>query len=283
VLRLWHLTSLDAPTVAVVWSCGFAWAAGIPLPVWAPVLLALVAWSVYIGDRLLDAQAGLRTPPLHHLRERHYFHWRHRLMLVSAALCAAGASAWMIFTLLPAGARVPDSAIGAATLAYFSGVHAQRRLPRVATRFLRPLFSKEFLVGVLFTMGCLLPVWSQSVLRAGHAAWRVLLLPGLFFMGLAWLNCHAIESWESADYEAGSERVARTACGVGLAGVVLAGILVFRMPHAAALIATGAMSAWLLAGLDLNRQRITPLALRASADLVLLAPLLLIPIGLVWQ
>ena len=187
----------------------------------------------------------------------------------------------MIFTLLPAGARAPDSAIGAATLAYFSGVHARRQLPRFAKRFLRPLFSKEFLVGVLFTVGCLLPVWSQSVHWAGQAAGRVLLLPGLFFMALAWLNCHAIERWESDGYA--SRGVAQISCGVGLGGMVLAGLLLFRMPHAAALVATGALSAWLLAGLDVSRPRITPLALRASADLVLLAPVLLIPMGLLRQ
>lgn len=56
LLRYWHLSSLDAPTVAVVWSLGFAWAAGVRLPVWIPILLALVAWAVYIGDRLLDAR-----------------------------------------------------------------------------------------------------------------------------------------------------------------------------------------------------------------------------------
>ena len=61
-LRFWHLASLDAPTVALVWSLGFAWAAGVGLPVWAPLLLALVAWAVYVGDRLLDARAGFRRP-----------------------------------------------------------------------------------------------------------------------------------------------------------------------------------------------------------------------------
>ena len=40
-LRLWHLASLDAPTVAAVWGLAFAWAAHIALPRWIPALLAL--------------------------------------------------------------------------------------------------------------------------------------------------------------------------------------------------------------------------------------------------
>jgi hypothetical protein len=44
LLRLWHLSSLDAPTVAAVWSLGFAKAAGVRLPEWGPVLLILVTW-----------------------------------------------------------------------------------------------------------------------------------------------------------------------------------------------------------------------------------------------
>lgn len=59
-VKLWHLSSLDAPTVAVVWSLGFGWAAGVRLPFWVPVLIALGTWAVYIGDRLLDARSALR-------------------------------------------------------------------------------------------------------------------------------------------------------------------------------------------------------------------------------
>ena len=65
----------------VVWSLAFASVAKIYLPVWVPVLLALATWSIYIGDRLLDARRALRTGALHSLRERHFFHWRHRRLL----------------------------------------------------------------------------------------------------------------------------------------------------------------------------------------------------------
>ena len=74
VLRLWHLTSLDAPTVAVVWTLAFARATGVQLPTWVPLLIALGTWTVYVGDRLLDARSGLRSCSFNRLRERHFFH-----------------------------------------------------------------------------------------------------------------------------------------------------------------------------------------------------------------
>jgi hypothetical protein len=279
-IRVWHLASLDAPTVAVVWASGFAWAARIRLPAWAPILLALVAWAVYIGDRLLDARAGLRTPPLHHLRDRHHFHWRHRRILIPLSLAAALASAWIVLERLPAGARAPDSLVGAATLAYFSGIHSRRKLPPALGRFLSPLFSREFLVGSLFTAGCMLPVWSQSSLAAQLASpHRLLLLLALFFSALAWLNCRAIGHWESSGYGPTSGRISFAGGVVGITGLLLAVILASLEPRAAALLAAGALSALLLALLDLKRDRIEPLALRSAADLVLLTPLLLIPLG----
>src|ERR1035441_1521773 len=74
LLRLWHLGSLDAPTVAVTWSLAFAWAARVQLPAWVPILLALGTWAVYIGDRLLDARTAMRSGNLHRLRDRHFFY-----------------------------------------------------------------------------------------------------------------------------------------------------------------------------------------------------------------
>ena len=77
-LRLWHLLSLDAPTVAVLWSLGFAKVAGVRLPGWVPVLLALMTWCVYISDRLLDARSAVHERQIRRLRQRHRFHWQYR-------------------------------------------------------------------------------------------------------------------------------------------------------------------------------------------------------------
>jgi hypothetical protein len=70
-------------------------------------------------------------------------------------------------------------------------------------------------------------------------------------------------------------------CVLALAGLLLACILSHPQPRSAALAAAGAISALLLAALDGFRNRLTPLALRAAADLVLLTPLfLLTPLAL---
>ena len=152
-IRFWHLASLDAPTVALVWSLAFAWAAHIVLPLWVPALLVLAVWSVYVTDRLLDARAGLRDATLHRLRDRHLFHWRHRRVLVPLAAASAAMAAWIVFNLMPPIARERNSVLAAASLIYFTRVHTGREIfPRMSK-----LLSKELLVGLLFTAGCALP------------------------------------------------------------------------------------------------------------------------------
>ena len=266
-VRLWHLASLDAPTVAVVWSLGFAWAAGIRLPLWVPVLLALVAWAVYIGDRLLDARAGLRSDVPHQLRDRHLFHWRHRRSLVPLAAAAACAAAWIVLALMPTGVRERDSLLAAAALAYFTRVHSSRNQPLLRS----PLLTKELLVGLLFTTGCVLPAWYRT-----HAA-GPLAAPAVFFALLAWLNCHSIDRWESCASRNRTSQILALPTLLAFAGLLLAAVLAAFQPRSAALVAAGAASALLLALLDRLRNRLSPVALRAAADLVLLTPLLLTP------
>ena len=275
-LRLWHLASLDAPTVAVAWALGFAWAADVLLPVWIPVLLALTAWAAYIADRLLDAHFSLRVGEAHRLRLRHHFHWRHRRILIPLAFAATIGAAWIVLTLMPAAARERNSVLAAAALAYFTRVHSRSR-PVFQPSTLSPLGFplKELLVGLLFTTACVLPAWSRS--HAALAPWP-LFATAAFFVLLAWLNCHAIEQWESAPAFAGRPRVFQLGTLLALLGFSLAAILFPILPRPAVLVAAGAASAFLLALLGRNRNRLTPLALRAAADLVLLTPVLLVPL-----
>jgi hypothetical protein len=298
-LALWHLASLDAPTVAVIWSLAFAWAARVVLPAWAPALLALAAWAVYIGDRLLDARAALRTGQLHRLRERHFFHHRHRRVFLVLAVVAACAAASIVLLLMPAGARERNSLLAAAAAVYFSCVHSRRRLrwrlTRVRfsglSRLLSALLSKELLVGLLFTAGCVLPTLSRMAPAPDLPGWP-LGAAAAYFSALAWLNCHAIERWET-DALQGGQRETAPAAGVrfgplslarpfpaasllALAGLLLASALFSWQPRPAALLAAGAASSLLLALLDRLQSRLTPLALRTAADLVLLTPLALL-------
>ena len=262
-LRLWHLTSLDAPSVAVAWSLSFAWAAGVHLPKWVPVLLALGTWVVYVGDRLLDARAAFRSGNLGALRERHFFHWRHRRVLASFACCAAVLAAGIDFFLMPPAIRERNSVLAFAALAYFSGVH----VPRVRPKTLAPFRSKEFIVGVLFTAGCAFPVFARIHVAAG-SLWPLLLLT-VFFAALAWLNCTAIDRWESAE----TTGVSSAAFALAAIGSLAALGFFLPQPRISALIFAGSASAALLGLLDLRRSRITPLTLRCAADLVLLVPI----------
>ena len=320
-LRLWHLASLDAPTVAVVWALAFAWAFNVHFPQRAILLLALAAWVVYVGDRILDARAGLRTAQTHRLRLRHHFHWRHRRILLPLAVLAACAAVWIFLVLLPPIAKQQDSALAVAALAYFTRVHSSRKLPPSGPQPQAPLlpplislvFSKELLVGLLFTAACALPALSRLPATTPIGP---LLAPVAFFASLAWLNCQAIEHWESlpSQFEASQQlrgdralkkskgfspfidrtksegNLAPDGCHpqisannltfsaaifLALTGLLLSSIEFPLHPRPAALLRAGAASALLLALLDRLRNRLSPLALRAAADLVLLTPLAL--------
>jgi hypothetical protein len=270
LLHLWHLASLDAPTVAVVWAWAFAWAVHVSLPGWMTAALALIVWTIYIGDRLLDARAGLRTPPAHELRERHYFHWRHKKVLLPAAVLAAMAAAGLVISRLPARSIRPDSIVAAATLLWLTSVHTQRRpMFARASAVVRERMA-EIIVGALFVVGCALPVCSQ--VGAAHSLAQFLKLPLaaiLVYMALAALNLHAIAVWESQR----AVRVRWPAVVLALVALLLAA---FCAPRSGALLAAAAGSALLLGLLDCLRGRISSLSLRAAADLVLLMPVVLL-------
>jgi hypothetical protein len=267
-LRLWHLASLDAPTVAVIWALAFAWAVGVRLPAWVPVLIALVVWVVYVADRLLDARRAMQRGRVDGLRDRHRFHWRHRRILEPLAMIAVAAAGCIVIALVPAASRGGDSVVGAAALAYFTRVHSGDRLVRCISRFRPPILNKEFLVGVLFAAGCALPAWNRIGLRAWPLA-----VPVAYFAALAWLNCHAIDRWEA---QASGTSIARAAALLGAAGATIAIFVSTDEPRISGLLFAGAAAALLLACLDRMRGRLTPLSLRAIADLVLLTPIALL-------
>jgi len=263
----WHLASFDAPTVALVWSLAFAWAAHVRLPLWVPALLSLAVWSVYIADRLLDARSALRAAALHRLRERHFFHWRHRRILIPLSIASAAAAACIVFVFMPVPARERNSLLAAASLVYFTRVHASRKPS--------PLLSKELLVGLLFAAGCALPALSR--IAPNEQLWP-LILPAISFALLAWLNCHAIDRWESHSAAHPQPTIQTPATLLALTALFLAAILSSH-PRSAALLISTAIAALLLALLDQHRIRLAPVTLRAAADLVLLTPILLIPIA----
>jgi hypothetical protein len=189
------------------------------------------------------------------------------------AICAACAATCIVFTLMPAAVRERNSALAMAGLAYFTGVHSASRR---STLGLSGFFSKkELLVGLLFTAACALPAFSRTAAQAGVSLW-LLAAAAVFYALLAWLNCHAIDRWEVREQEPGKLQIFPTACLLALTGLLLAAFVCSIEPRSAALVTAGAVSAMLLALLDRLRGRITPLALRVAADLVLLTPLALL-------
>jgi hypothetical protein len=258
---------MDAPTVAVVWALAFAWAARIHLQPWIALTLACGTWSVYVADRLLDARRAISVNKLDSLHERHYFHWRHKNLFAPLAICCAAIAAALILRLMPPVVCERNSALAAAALAYFSGVHSSARLPH----WLPGIPSKELLVGVIFTTGCAAPtLWHMRTYPLP------LMTCFVFFAALAWVNCFAIEQWESATRR---PRVVLAALILGCVGLLFCLAFAFSHSRIAALFVAGALSAILLAILDRARTRLTPLALRTLADLVLLTPAILIALG----
>jgi hypothetical protein len=270
------LASLDAPTVALVWACSFAWATGTRLPLHTAAIIALVVFSVYVCDRLLDARAAIGSHVEDRLRERHYFHWRHKRVLAPLAIAAAGIAAIFAFVYMPAVARERGSALAAASLAYMARVHQSLFAFRRSSRpLLAPIFTKEMLVGVFFAVGCALPAMSTALAAPDATRW-VLLGTLVLFATLAWLNCIAIEQWESGSPHRNGPALRTSAFCLAIIGLAAAILLCPTLPRVALLLIAAALSALLIALLDRIRGFLSPVTLRAMADLVLLTPVLLI-------
>lgn len=259
----WHLLSLDAPTVAVVWAWSFALAAHVHASRAGLAILGIGTWLLYVADRLLD---GLDAARRDHLRERHFFHARHRRALLLAAAAATLPLLWLIFTRMSAAARREDALLFSASMLYFAVVH----LPALRDR---RWFRREFAVGAVFACATAVPAWSRPAGLRPDLALLVLL-----FAGLCCLNCLAIEDWEQARspfcVNLRSFPVAGTALALATAAALLALHMATRNPRAAAVSASIFGSALLLFALD--RSRLSSLALRVAADAVLLTPLLLL-------
>jgi len=271
----WHLLSLDAPTVAVLWAWTLARAVGAEIAGSTLAVLGLGTWLLYVADRLLDGRSG--APP-RDLRERHHFHARHRRPLLLTAIVTVVPLVWLIVARMPAPARREDVWIFAVAMVYFAIVH----LP-----FPRIRFPRELVVATVFASACAVPAWSV----AGYAHTDLAVLVTIF-AALCWLNCTAIHAWESQDAPKTQAHTASRKPVVALLALAIAvasGAVLLAALHnfgelcvAAALFA----SAMLFFALDRDFRRSlkraeaealpSPLAMRVLADAILLTPLLLL-------
>ena len=256
----WHLLSLDAPTVAALWSCFFVRAMHLHLSLLQALLLPLGTWLLYVTDRILD---GLRQSQPGLLRERHHFHARHRIAFVGAASFLAVLLAWSVLSYMRPETLRDDSYLGVFALLYLWAVHrGASRLP------------KELAVAVLFAAATAVPAWSR--LGAGKEQ----LAPAIiFFALLCWINCVGIEKWEGGTLHATTRWASLHLRPIVTMTALfsLAAALLAPSPGLAAVYLAAMVSSGLLFALDARSSRLSPLHLRIAADAALLTPLALFP------
>jgi hypothetical protein len=269
-LTLWHLLSLDAPTVAVLWTWFIASANHVHLPLYSALAMAVTVWMLYAADRLMDARL-LDASPTHHedLEARHYFHHRHRTSFLLGILAASIALAALLPS-LDAEAIHLYLILGGMVAGYFILIHATRNAHRL---------PKEIAVGLCFAAATFIP----TVARRPEL--RLPLLPSaLLFATLCSLNCLFIYAWEHEDHGTTLPTHAITRHAIAnlplltiLLTLASTAIAIFDRHAARSIPCAIAISAALLLLLHNRRHTIARTTLRATADLALTTPLLLLP------
>lgn len=253
----WHLLSLDAPCVAALWTCFFAWQFHTPLRPIAPLALAIAVWVLYVLDRVHDADQGDTE------QDRHRFHLMHRSVFLRAAFAALAVLITLLF-FLPSTLSAAWLWLSVPLALYVCAVHLLRlhRIP------------KEPLVAAFFTTAVAMPVFV-----AGSAARSALLVAALMFGAACWLNCAAIARWEGTLLQADPVTAylgSNLRLGAWLLVLLMVPALLNRqsVPIALAAFVTGAC----LVGLNGVRTQLEPPMLRALADAALLTPVAVWPV-----
>jgi hypothetical protein len=235
--RYWHLLSLDAPTVAALWTLFVAKHAKVS----APHFISLFAgvWAIYAVDRLLDARIEREGDTL---RERHRFHARHaRFFWVGILFAVLGVGVSLVW--FPQELLIPYTLLFGLLVAYFVLIHVAR---------IQSL-SKEIIVGLFFSASTFMPVFANKV---------VILDSAMLFGAACTLNCFLINTWEDD----------KTLFPFALPIVVFGAIEVTMNPNQINIAC--ALSIAFLMLLHHARRRFDPLDLRIYADIALLTPLL---------
>jgi len=275
-LQLWHLLSLDAPSVATLWTWFVARTVSVTLPPATLPSMFLAVWMLYAADRLLDARQ-LFSDPMHtdDLEARHLFHHRHATAFLTALLTASVALATLLPRLFAEALRL-DSILAALLFGWFLLIHA-RALPLSSAHRRLP---KEIAVGIFFPAAIFIPTIAR------RPDLRLNLLPhALLFAAICSLNCLSIYAWEHSHPRSTAHWTTRLstrhlsglAVTVTLSGIALAAFSVARGTGLWPIAAACSISAISLLVLDVRCRRFATITLRATADLALLTPILLIP------
>ena len=251
---MWHLLSLDAPSVAALWTIFLADAVHAPLPWTAPLALALAVWIFYVADRLSDAHGPAAT-----LEERHRFHARHRRGFFLAIVCAVPVLAALVID-LPTEVRTAWLLLVLPLCGYAAAVHwLKLRVPR------------EMLVGVFFAAAVAAPriLEDHNIAHCFAAA---------AFGILCWLNCVSIARAEQAPTERVTAWTVKHFRGVTLCFVAATLLCVAILPQAIDAFLAIALAAVLLHLLDRLDAHASPIRMRALKDAALLTPILVWPL-----
>jgi hypothetical protein len=271
-LALWHLLSLDAPTVAALWVWFIARSRHIHLPLSAPLAMGFAVWMLYAADRLLDARniGSTQAATAGEFEARHFFHLCHRRQFLIGIAVSAVAVAALLPRLDPAALRLylVEGALLVAWFAVLHATHSAHRLP------------KESAVGLFFSAAVFIP----TVAREPHL--RASLLPAaILFAALCSLNCLFIYAWEHKGSAAHARTphittrvaLARLPALAAVVGLISIAMACFAFPSSRLITGACGLSLALLLVLHRQRHRFSRTHLRAAADLALLTPLLLIP------
>ena len=256
-LVLWHLLSLDAPTVAALWTWFLAAANHIRLPFSAILAMATAVWLLYAADRLLDS---------HDLEARHRFHHHYRAAFLAGIILSSIALAAMLPSLAPEAIHL-YLIEGGFLVGYFILIHATRSSHRL---------PKELAVGLFFAAATFIP----TIARAPQLR-LPLLAPALLFATLCSLNCLFIYAWEHTEFTVTTHLITRVALqhlrSIAIV-VTFAALALSLFDHRAPwpISAAIATATALLLLLDRLRRTLTATTLRAAADLALLTPILLL-------
>ena len=263
LLVQWHLLSLDAPTVATLWTVAAAHSRGVALPPTLAPAAFLAVWLLYAVDRLLDARRG--GPEL---ETRHHFHQRHRRSYI-AGMALATAALIPLLLALPWAVNRPELVLGALLAGWFLLIHVRSHGSQASPRRL----PKECVVGLFFAAATFLPA------AVFGASTEKLMPPALLFAALCSLNCLFIYKWEHAGQPAPAS-LAHASTRAALQHLPALTWMLILLACAVAslgrdpLAMACAVSAAGLLYLDRTPHR-SSLLQRAAADFVLLTPALL--------
>jgi hypothetical protein len=267
---LWlNLVCLDAPLVAICWQWIFAYSFHITVPAGNWAALFLSAWLIYLADRFGDA---ISVRPSQPKSVRQQFCLGRRKIWLASIFCVGVMDAivilkWVDYETIWAGAF-----LGAITIAYVIVNHTHSELWEIV-----PL--KEFTIGSLFAAGTLISMTPHI-----GAERATMMLAAILFAVLCFLNCVSIAMWErDLDRSQGKHSIAtlwpdanipRALLPVLLAGCALLLAFDVQIWPVALSIGTSGLLLGAIPHTAVSRDERT-----ALADLVLLAPLVLLLVG----